>query len=135
MNSAIEPLYIADTNALIWYLTGSTRLGERAKEVFTAAERGETLIYIPAIAIAELYYADKKWRFFNNFESVYHNLKNASFFRLLPMIPEEILEFDNLNAIPEMHDRLIAGVAKRLDAPLLTNDRLIEQSKLVRIVW
>lgn len=135
MNSAIEPFYVSDTNALIWYLTHSSRLGATARFVFSAAERDETVIYIPSIVLAELYYANKKWGFFNDFVSVYDSMKNASYFRFLPMVPEEILDFDDLITIPEMHDRLIAGVARRLNAPLLTNDLQIEKSNLVRIVW
>jgi hypothetical protein len=38
----IEPLYVVDTNALIWYLMDDRKLGRRAGEIFAAAERGET---------------------------------------------------------------------------------------------
>jgi len=36
--------------------------------------------------------------------------------------------------IPELHDRLIAGTAKYIDAPILTNDPIILNSKYVQCV-
>ncbi|MFZ2358688.1 MAG: hypothetical protein WA040_05030 [Anaerolineae bacterium] len=43
---AIEQLYVVDTNALIWYLTKHRKLSQTARDIFAAAERGETLIVI-----------------------------------------------------------------------------------------
>lgn len=48
--------YVADTHALFWYLIASPRLGAKALSIFKEAERGEALIYLPAIVFAELYY-------------------------------------------------------------------------------
>jgi predicted nucleic acid-binding protein len=46
-----------------------------------------------------------------------------------------MLAFPLLSAIPEMHDRIIAGVAYRYGIPLLTKDRTIIDSGLIQTVW
>jgi PIN domain nuclease of toxin-antitoxin system len=56
----LEPLYIVDTHALIWYLTDDRKLGKQASAIFAAAERGETQLVVSAIVVAEMYYANKK---------------------------------------------------------------------------
>ena len=46
---------VTDTHALIWYAAGpQRRLGRRARAVFDRAERGQAVIYIPALVLVEL---------------------------------------------------------------------------------
>lgn len=53
--------YVADTHALLWHFTDSPKLSSRALELFAACERGECVIFIPSIVIAEsLSIFDKK---------------------------------------------------------------------------
>jgi len=40
-----------------------------------------------------------------------------------------------IDDIPVLHDRLIAGTAKYLDQELITNDPIIAKSKHVKTVW
>lgn len=131
----IESIYVVDTNALIWYLTVDKRLSKPASAIFEAAERGETRLYIAAIVVAELYYANKKWGYFDNFAATYNEMKTKPYFRFVPLIADEVLDFDKDTTVPEMHDRMIAELARRLDAPLLTSDTLITSAGIARIVW
>jgi predicted nucleic acid-binding protein len=133
--SRIEPIYVVDTNAMIWYLTTNKKLGRIAAKIFTAAERGETRLYTSAVVIAELYYANKKWKLFEDFAKIYSEIKSKPYFRLVPFRADDVLEFDKDIDVPEMHDRIITGLARRLNAPLLSSDPLILASKLVRMVW
>jgi PIN domain nuclease of toxin-antitoxin system len=52
--------YVADTHAHYWYLTDSPRLGQKANEAFDEADAGRAPIYVPAIALAELFYMNDK---------------------------------------------------------------------------
>jgi hypothetical protein len=38
-------------------------------------------------------------------------------------------------AVPEMRDRMITGLARRLGVPLITSDPQIVAAHLVQIVW
>jgi len=134
-STTIRPLYVVDTNALIWYLKQDRKLGAQAAAVFEAAERGETWLIISAIVVAELYYADKKHRLFQDFRQTYLALKGKPYFRIVPFAPDDVLDFDQHSDVPEMHDRIIAGLARRIDAPLLTADPLIVAAGLGETVW
>ena len=130
-----DPAYVVDTQALIWWLTDRQKLGARARGVFDAAERGETRLIISAIVIAELYYANRKWRLFADFGSVLGRLKAQPYITLVPFTPDDVQEFPQDDAVPEMHDRLIAGLARRLGLPLVTSDDQIRDAGLVPVVW
>lgn len=131
----IQPLYVVDTHALIWYLTNDKKLSPKASLVFAAAERGQTLLIVPAIVMAELYYANVKFKWFTDFATVHSLLTKQPYFHFVTFEPSQVLEFDQDSSVPEMHDRIITGVARRLGAPLLTTDPAIVKSKRVSIVW
>jgi len=134
-SNSIEPIYVVDTNALIWYLTDSKKLTPLAKSIFKSAEKGETLLYLSAIVIAEMYYVDKKWKLFDDFSSLYQVIRSKPYFKLVPFFAVDVLEFEQYSAVPEMHDRIITGLARRLNAPIITSDVLITKSQLVTVVW
>lgn len=49
--------------------------------------------------------------------------------------PDDVLDFDTDALVPEMHDRIIVGVARRLGATCLSRDPAIEHSGLVPTIW
>lgn len=131
----IEVAHVVDTHALVWYLTKHERLSNHALAVFQAAERGETLLIVPAIVVAELYYVHQKTKAFENFERTFKKLEAAPHFVFTTFTPEQVLDFPDDHAVPGMHDRMIVGVARRLGIPVLTADTLIIAANLVEIVW
>ena len=48
---------------------------------------------------------------------------------------EHVLSFTEDQDIPEMHDRIIAGLARRLAAPLIASDPKIVEAGLITVVW
>lgn len=133
--TTIEPLYVVDTHALIWYLLADKKLSQSALAIFQAAERGETRLLLPAIVLAELYFANAKFKWFADYKTVYKDILSRRFFKFLPFDHHHVLEFDRDAAVPEMHDRMITSVARRLNAPLITSDPLIAAAGIVTIVW
>jgi PIN domain nuclease of toxin-antitoxin system len=131
----IDRLYVVDTHALIWYLINDSKLGDQAAQVFAAAERGETRLIVSAIVIAEMYYANRKNKWFPDFNATYRQLRTRSYFRFVHVKADHMLDFDKDASVPEMHDRMIAGLARRLNAPILTADSQITNANLARIVW
>src|SRR5262249_13366644 len=134
-STPIEPIYVVDTHALIWYLTTNKKLGQSAARIFSAAESGEARLYIPTVVLAEMFYADKKWKLFDDFALLYADLKTKPYIRFVPLNADDVLDFEQDSRVPEMHDRIIAGVARRLSAPLLTSDPLIIAAGIVTVVW
>ena len=133
--TTLEPLYVVDTHALIWYLLGDKKLSKRALTIFQAAERGETYLLLPAIVLAELYFANVKNKWFADYKTVFEDILIKQIFEFLPFDESHILDFDRDATVPEMHDRIIAGVARRLSAPLISSDPLIIAAAIVTIIW
>ena len=131
----IEPLYVTDTNALYWYLSADKRLSGSALAIFWAAKKGETQIVISAMVIAELYWVNRKWKGIADFKLTYSRLKESAEFLVVPLEADDVLDFDRDLAIPEMHDRIIVGLARRLNVPLITSDEIISNSGIVRALW
>jgi PIN domain nuclease of toxin-antitoxin system len=127
--------YVADTHALFWYLTNSPRLGRRASLAFDEADRGLAKIHIPTIVLAELYYMNVKLGRPLDFADQLRRLTTSPQFVLLPLLPDDTLDLETDQAVPEMHDRLIVGVARRLNVPLLTRDAQIVASNVVTTIW
>jgi PIN domain nuclease of toxin-antitoxin system len=135
MATTIEPVYVVDTHTLLWHLMTDKKLSASARAIFAAAERGETRLIVSVIVLAELHYANKKHKFFTDFQKFHEGLSKKPHFKFLSLEVEDLLEFDMLNLVPEMHDRILVAIARRLKAPLITIDPLIKASGLVRIVW
>ncbi len=127
--------YVADTHGLYWYLIASPLLGANAKKAFDEGKTGNAIIYIPSIVIAELYFLNEKHGEPINFSVEFTRLKNSSQFEFVSFKAEDVDDFTIDAAVPEMHDRIIVGVARRLSAGCLTRDAKIVDSKIVRIVW
>lgn len=125
--------YVADTNALYWHLVSSPRLSARARSAFQEAAAGNALIVVPAIVWAELYYLNEKQGRPLDFEAEYRALESAGF-QFVSLRAEDVEEFPLDAAVPEMHDRIIAGVCRRLNAPCITADRSIRGSS-IPTVW
>ena len=127
--------YVTDTHTLFWYLSRYPRLGENASLAFEEAEAGEATIHIPAIVVAELFYLNVKLGNQIDFAAKFQILQESSQFVLTPFEAEDVLDFERDFAVTEMHDRIVVGLARRLNVPLLTVDRNITASGLVEIVW
>ncbi|MCC6500524.1 MAG: type II toxin-antitoxin system VapC family toxin [Anaerolineales bacterium] len=126
--------YISDTHALIWYLSGSSRLGDGAREVFDSVMDGDARIFIPAIVVAELMMFSEKRKNIE-VEKVLAKLRSISGFEFLALLPETAEKIRDLTVLPDIHDRLIVAEALLQKMPLLSIDESITKSKLVDVVW
>ncbi len=131
----IRPAYVVDAHALIWHTLRDKKLGHHAFIIFTAAEHGQTQLVISAIVVAELFYANSKWQFFGDFASFYTDLLAKPYLQFVPFSHRDVLDFALDQAVLEMHDRIIVGLARRLSVPLITSDPQIKAAGLVEIVW
>jgi len=128
-------LYVADTHALFWYFIASPLLGAQTQAAFDEGKQGQALIYIPAIVLAELYFLNQKKQHAIDYSATFALLVQSAQFVLLPFEPIDTLEFDRDNAVSDIHDRIMVGVARRLKATLLTRDAEIVGSGMVTTVW
>lgn len=127
--------YVVDTHALFWYLTASPRLGTAAKRAFDESLRGEARVLIPAIVLAELHFLNQKASQPLVFAEEFERMRQAGQFSFLSFEAEHVSDFERDASIPEMHDRIIVGAARRAGATLLTRDAAIAASATVPVAW
>ena len=126
--------FITDTMALILRLE-KRKLGQNAKTIFISAERGEVKLIIPTMVLAELCYLSEKKRIETTFKDFKkYRFKHKSI--VIEWITEEIIEKTfEIDDIPELHDRIIAGTALKSGIELITNDPVISCSRYVKVIW
>src|SRR5687767_14718455 len=127
--------FVPDTHALYWYLAGMSQLSQAARDCFDAAARGDARLMVPTIVLAELYYLNSKLGAPLDFAAEYVRLSTAPQITFVPFGANDVLAFDILAAIPEMHDRIIAGVALSRACPCITRDPAITASGVVKTIW
>lgn len=129
---------VADTHALVWYLTRPERLSDNARDVLNQTTEAGEPIYLSVISLIEIIYLVERNR-----------LPSATLERLHAVLsrPDSALEIVPLdtavaNAVPqvpgdvvrEMPDRLIGATALYLGVPLVTRDRSL-QATLLTTIW
>lgn len=127
--------YVCDTHSLYRYLTASPRLGTAAKGALDDGVAGMAIIILPAIVLAELFYLNEKAGRPLDFARELNRLRLAAQFRFLAFSPDDVADFEVDKTVPEMHDRMIVGAARRLGATCITKDTEIVASGIVQVVW
>ena len=127
--------FVPDTHALYWYLAATPQLSQAAKKSFDAARRGEARLLVPAIVLAELYYLNAQLGAPLDFTVEYARLISAPQVVFVPFDAQDVLVFDLLQAIPEMHDRIIAGVALSRGCACITRDPAIATTGIIQTIW
>ena len=129
------PLYSVDTHALYWHETQNEQLSPNAKSVFDATESGRAVLILHPIVLAEFYFILRKFGHESRFPSFLDFVRRHPSYRLEPIDWADFALLDHYQAIPEMHDRLIAIQAVRLGAVLVTRDSAIQAARGVSWIW
>jgi len=131
----LRGLYVVDTHALIWHLTGDPRLGRNARSILERADRCKEVVLVPSIVLAEcLYLLEKKGR-----GSLFLDLLNAveahPAYDIYPLTAAVLREMPNIVGLAELHDRIIVATAKVNNAVLITKDEEIRRSGYIPTIW
>ena len=120
--------YVIDTQALIKFLNGKKVINDKINEILKMADEGKNIIIIPSVVLFEIGYLHEKGKIpisLKDIEDIVNNSINYVEEKLSISIIKTAFEIKD---IPELHDRLIAGTAKYLNLPLITNDPIILKS-------
>lgn len=126
--------YVADTMVLIRYFSRSGALGTKAQEVLKGTNRGENIIWVSIISLAEIMYLAEKNRIPLTLDMMREVLENADNYGIVDLDIEIVMVADTISGL-ELHDRLIVATAKHLEVPMITSDHQITDSGAVDIVW
>ena len=126
--------YLTDTQALVKHLTGKWVIKAEIDSIFKQADKGQALIIVPATVLFEIAYLNEKGRFNIPLDRMTELLNCGGGYQ------EHLLDFPiiktsfEIKDIKELHDRLIAGTARHLNLPVLTNDPIILASQFVTCI-
>jgi len=127
--------FVADTHALLWWFTDSPRISSKASVIFEKCEKGEGVIFIPSIVIAEaLSIFDKKCVSFD-FRNLFKEIKASENFVLIALDYPILERMVALKEVPELHDKIIVSTAKYLKLPIITKDRILQELPSVKTIW
>jgi len=130
----VNSRFVTDTMAVILRLEGR-KLSQKIKAIFENAENGKGKLIIPVMVLAEIGYLSEKERIETNLNEVKdYSLKYESI-EIEPITEEIIVKTFEINDIPELHDRIIAGTAFQKGLKLITNDPIISDSSFVKVIW
>ncbi|MDA8072371.1 MAG: PIN domain-containing protein [Actinomycetota bacterium] len=129
---------VADSHAIVWFVAGSSRLSEPAREALRAAER-ERALTVSIATFLDLWYVTQTTQGVTAGEL--HRLEatlSASSAVDVHPIDEAVADaFATIDrsAVADPWDRLIMATAMTLNAPLITRDALIRQAGVVETIW
>lgn len=129
---------VADTHAIIWFLSNDKRLSKKAKQLMDETEQEGEKIAVSSISFVEMVYLIEKGKIPAN---------------LFSQLAREIREHDNLFVeipvnlaiaramskvstvqVPDMPDRIVAATAISLNVPVISRDAKIQLSS-VATIW
>ncbi|MDN3514333.1 MAG: PIN domain-containing protein [Candidatus Brocadia sp.] len=127
--------FVADTHALLWYFTNSPKLGANASEIFNSCERGECIIFIPSIVIAEALSIFDKNKISFDFKKLLKKLHESENFVIIALDYPILHKMVDLKDVPELHDKIIVSTAKYLNLPLIAKDKELKNLNHIKTVW
>lgn len=131
--------FVADTHAVIWYLSGNKRLSGKVRTIFKNAQSGRANVVIPSIVLVETIFLVQRERLdgqaLKPLLTLTENPDDGVYIYPLNKAVVQALSHFGPATIPELVDRIIAATALHLSTPILTVDSAIQASDLVKTVW
>lgn len=127
---------VTDTHPLLYHAAGRG-LGPRAAAMFKAAEAREAQVYVPVAVIWEITLLARAGRINlrRTSRGFFADLFTNPAYQPLDLTTEQVFAADEFRFNRDPFDALIVAAANEMDLPLMTRDRQIEASGVVRIVW
>jgi predicted nucleic acid-binding protein len=126
--------YVTDTQALIKFLNGKKVINDIADSIFRKTDEGENILVIPSVVLFEIGYLHEKQRIPVSVKDIKNILEDSINYKEEKLSIDIIESSFEITDIPELHDRLIAGTARYLNLPLITNDPVILASRFVNCI-
>ncbi len=132
ISALVIEMFVADTHAWVYYLLD--RLPQKADEIFKSVENFEDVMLVPAIALSECVHLVETNRIKVDYRDIFSRFEGANNFVVVPLDLEIVKMLPSIK-LSELHDRIIVATASSLNAVLITKDREIAKSGLVKTVW
>ena len=112
-------------------------MSRKCAKIFRRAEQQRDRVHVPIVCFFELAMLLERGRVKSSLSFADWHDRVAQFpaLPIEPLVWDDVREARGLAVLVDPFDRLIAGTAIRLDAPLITGDERIRDSGLVRTIW
>jgi len=127
--------FVTDAHALLWWFIDSPKISPKASEIFQKCEKGENIIFIPSIVIAEGLSIFEKKRVSFDFKKLLRKIYESENFVLIPLDYAILQKMVDLKEIPELHDKIIVSTARYLNSPIVTKDRVLQNLPYIKTLW
>lgn len=131
-------MFVTDTHPLLWFANNKiSKLSPKVIKAFQKAERGESLIYIPAVVFWEIAILENlgKIKLTDRFDRWADILLGQNNFEIVPLEISIIARSVDYNFNNDVFDKIIVASAVALDSPLITKDYAVTDSNLTEIYW
>ena len=131
------PAAVTDTHALLFHAAGGRHLGRAAAAHFKRVEERESLIYVPAAVMWEVVLLSRagKVNLRRTVGAFFDDLFTNPGYQPIDLTPAQIFAADELRFNRDPFDALIVAAAQLLELPLITRDKDIVSSKVVKVIW
>ncbi|NTW53815.1 MAG: type II toxin-antitoxin system VapC family toxin [Chlorobaculum sp.] len=126
--------YVTDTMAIILRLE-RRRLSQNVKKIFDEVEDSGLSLFIPVMVLAEVGYLAERNKIDTSIQEISDYCEKYPSVKYQPITDKIIMKSFEIEDIPELHDRIIAGTALYKNLELITNDPVIRASKHLSTVW
>ncbi len=127
--------FVTDTHALVWWFVNSTRISPNVSEIFEQCEKGDNVVFIPSIVIAEALSIFEKKRIDFNFKELFKKISNSENFVIIALDYAILQKMVDLKDIPDLHDKIIVSTAKYLNLPIITKDEFLHSLPNIKTIW
>jgi predicted nucleic acid-binding protein len=110
-------------------------MGAAAETIFDSLEKGNAIVYVSGMSLAEILYLSEKQRIGVSLVDTSNYMRRFPNCKEYPLTSAVVSAASQIADIPELHDRLIAATARQLNLELITNDSVIRSSAFVKTVW
>ncbi len=126
--------YLADTVALVRHLRHG-KLGDRAAEILRQADLGQHTVFLSAMSLMEVLYLSARKNAPVSFKALVARINENPNYSVISVGLTIVSLAEQVDDVPELHDRIIVATAKWLNVPILTDDSVMARSKHVTSIW
>jgi predicted nucleic acid-binding protein len=127
--------FLTDTHPLLWHFTNNSKISSKAKRIFDKCEKGECVILIPSIVLAECLSIFDKKKIVFDFKKLFDRIRKSDNYAIISLDHHVLSRMVETKEVTELHDKIIVATAKLLGLPLITKDRLLARLKTIDSVW
>lgn len=127
--------YVLDTHTVVYALSSPKKLGRKAAAALKRVECGKERAWIPAAVVSEICILRELSRIEFGLPELKGLWETPGPISFLPLDLNQLDIFSTLAHIRDPFDRLIVSAARSVSAKLISKDRMLTHSAIVKTLW